>query len=504
MSFSQVKIGAIFSYILIALNAIYNLFITPYVLGCLGSEDFGVYQAMTSLTTSLMVFDLGMGGTVMRYIAKFIEEKKYKEISNFVCMSFIQAGVIVIILLFVSSIIYYKLGDIFDGGMSLDNIVVCKKLFIIQIAILAAHIIENILNGIITGYNRFAFGNGIKVIRIISRAILVYSFVYLYPSPETLVLVDLVIILLMLIMELIYIKRVLHFQYNYYYWDGSLFKESFYYTICLFLTSIVMQVNSNAANILIGAMKGPVLVAIYSMAVLINNMFCQLSSSVSGVLLPTAMNKIMSCQTKEEEVDIVQRFIIKVGRVQFAILGLFVCFFIAFGKDFILLWLGDKFIDVYYLSIVLMLPVLLELCVNVCVTILRVKNKLVFRTIVLSLGALITVIFSILGLKFSSYYSVAYATGLGTFISSVIVMNIYYFKVFHYNMIYVYIKIFSRLLPSFLLILVIAFGINHLFTLSWLNLFIECLLMGIISLPIIYWGGLNKDEKSMFSLKRLV
>lgn len=486
MKHSQVTFGAAFSYILIALNAIYNLVVTPFVIGCLGSEEFGVYQAMASLTTSLMVFDLGMGGTVMRYISKFIEEKRDKEISNYICMTFIQAFVIIVILLGVSFVLYAKIDVIFSSGMNDSNLTTCRNLFKIQIIILVSHILENILNGVITGYNHFIFGNGIKTVRLICRAVLVFVFIKKYPNAEALVYIDLLVIILMILLELLYIKKTLRVKFIYYRWDSNLFKESFSYTIWLFITSLIMQVNGNAANIIIGAIRGPVLVAVYSMALLVNNMFGQLSTSISGVLLPTAMNKIITSRDESEERDRMQEFIVKIGRIQFAILGTFVCCFVSYGKDFINLWLGNDFSDVYFLSIILMTPLLFELCVNVCVTILRAKNKLAFRTLALGIGSIFTIGLSIVGVKIYNYYAVAIVTSLSTLIFSVVVMNIYYHRSFHYNMWKIYLAIFKGILPALLIILGVNYIINMMIGMSWGLFAIKCALGIISSVLVLY------------------
>lgn len=67
----QVKIGVMLSYVLIILNTVYGLLITPYMIGQLGTSEYGVYKTISSLSSSLMVLDLGIGSTVMRFVAKY-------------------------------------------------------------------------------------------------------------------------------------------------------------------------------------------------------------------------------------------------------------------------------------------------------------------------------------------------------------------------------------------------------------------------------------------------
>lgn len=71
----QVRVGVVLSYGVIILNTLYGLFVTSYMVGKLGTSEYGVYKTISSLSASLMVLDLGIGSTVMRFVAKFVQLK---------------------------------------------------------------------------------------------------------------------------------------------------------------------------------------------------------------------------------------------------------------------------------------------------------------------------------------------------------------------------------------------------------------------------------------------
>jgi O-antigen/teichoic acid export membrane protein len=71
LKLNQVKSGAVLSYLLIICNSLYGFFITPYIIGRLGDAEYGVYKSIAALAGSVMVLDVGLGNTVMRYIAKY-------------------------------------------------------------------------------------------------------------------------------------------------------------------------------------------------------------------------------------------------------------------------------------------------------------------------------------------------------------------------------------------------------------------------------------------------
>lgn len=93
----QVVGGALLSYILIVLNAVYGLLITPYILSRLGTVEYGMYKTVASLSSSLMILDLGLGGTVTRYIAKYKSDNREKDIPNLIAILFLEATIVLLL-----------------------------------------------------------------------------------------------------------------------------------------------------------------------------------------------------------------------------------------------------------------------------------------------------------------------------------------------------------------------------------------------------------------------
>ena len=85
----------------------------------------------------------------------------------------------------------------------------------------------------------------------------------------------------------------------------------------------------------------------------------------------------------------IENYVVKIGRIQFMLIGAVLGSFIVLGKSFISVWMGDsltyEFSDAYYISVILMIPAVFEICINVCLAVLRASNKLKYRTAVLVL-----------------------------------------------------------------------------------------------------------------------
>lgn len=487
----QVKIGAAITYILIILNALYGVFVTPYLISSLGEVEYGIYKTISSLSASLMVLDLGVGGTIMRYVSKYRASRQEEKIPNFLAMMIVQAAIACCLLVVAGLLILSALESMYLGTLNSAQIKKAKVLFLLLLINMIFHIIQNFVNGIITGYNKFFFGNGIKLVRLLTRAVTIVALIGIFKNSIVIAAVDLILTIVFLIIELLYVFFRLKTQIKLTYWEKSLFLESGKYTMLMFLTSIAAQVNNNLDNVLIGSLAGPTFVTVYSVGLLIFTMYENLSTAISGVMLPSVSNLLESDHANLK----IQNLIVNVGRIQFMLLGATVVGFACIGREFIELWLGVGYEDAYIITLILMLPSLFELSVNVCLTVLRAKNMLTFRTLVLFASTLLNLLISIMAIKHWSYIGAALGTAASFIMGSLVVMNIYYHKKLKFPMI----KIYGRIVSRIWLCLVIS-GIALYITSKYINGGIFKLVINIVVFCAVYATtlllfGLKEEEK---------
>ena len=149
-----------------------------------------------------------------------------------------------------------------------------------------------------------------------------------------------------------------------------------------------------------------------------------------------------------------------------------------------------------------MIPSLFELCVNVCLAILRAKNKLVFRTCTLCISILLNAVVTILAVKYWSYIGAAVGTALSFIIGSVLVMNLFYYKKMHLPMIRIYGEIMRGILPCLITSGAVLFVVSRYIVGGWLalaiNIAIFCIVYGILLMLF----GLSTEEKRKVKICR--
>lgn len=489
---SQIKYGAILSYVLIVVNSLQGMFLAPYILSQIGDSSYGVYKAIASFSSTIMVLDLGIGTTVMRYTAKFRAERKSEDVANFAAMGLIEASIMALIVFAVSICIFCFLPSFYSDTFTSDEIALARILFLILAVNMVLVIVENVLSGIITGSNCFVFANGTKLFLLVFRIIASVALLQKWKSAVVLVLCTLVCSMITMVLQLYYIRNRLGIHIRLSKWDTTLFRESFSYTILMFIQTLAIQANGNIDNIVISKVIGPIAVAVYSFGIQMFNMYESLAMAFSNLMLPYVSKKISDGADNSE----LQQVVTRVGRMQFLVLGAALAGFICVGKDFIYLWLGKGYEDVYYLSLIMMVPVTFTLIQNVCLSILRAKNMMKFRTYCLLITATINAVLTIIGTQLFNYYAAAIGTGISVIVGSVIMMNIYYHKKLGFKVIKFYTDVLKRLVLCVVIPAIVIVLCGNIGSVSWIRLIVQIITYLIIYGVLVWVYGLSKDEKN--------
>ena len=499
MEKNQVKFGALLSYLLIIVNSFYGLVIAPFVLGTIGDSEYGVYKTIASMTASVAVLEFGLSGTLQRYLAKYRALKDEKSGYNFSAMCMIQALILILLMGVVGVVLYFMLESMYGESFSVEELHRAKQIFVVLILYVMLHLFENVFFGIITGYNQFIFSNSLKVFALLTKIGLYFIVLPIVRNSLAIVSISLLIEIITIVVEYLYVKMRLRHRIVLYKWDGAVFKESFIYTGLLFIQSIIIQFNGNIDNMVIGAVIGTTAVTVYSFSIQMFNMYETCATSVSSVVLPSVTKKIYEGATPRE----LEEYIVKFGRVQWAVLGAALGGFICFGREFFALWLGDGFEDCYPLSLILIVPITFPLIVNVCLAILKAKNLLVFRTIALAYSALLNALLTFIGTRIWGYWAAAAGTAVATVIGSIISLNIYYQIKLKINVFKLYLKI----LRGTTLCIGVAYGagllLNDLIApTGWFYFAVKAAAFIVVYAAGMFLFGLNKDEKASLIRKK--
>ena len=230
------------------------------------------------------------------------------------------------------------------------------------------------------------------------------------------------------------------------------------FSFFIFLNSVIDQINWNVDKFLLGMYKGTKTVAVYDVAAQINSFFINISTVVSSVFIPRVNRISVEENSNEKFTDL----FIKVGRIQFFVVFLFISGFVIFGKFFITTWAGSGYEESYYVLIILILSISIPLIQNLGIEILRAINMQVFRSVVYFIIAIGNVILSIYLCKIYGAIGAAMGTAFSLIIGNVFIMNIYYQKKVKLNIIAFW-KNIGKIIPSCVPALLLGTLINKVY-----------------------------------------
>lgn len=462
------KRGAILSYLSIILSTVVQLVYTPLLIRMLGQSEYGLYSLVSSVIGYLTVLDLGFGNAIVVFTAKYRANKEYKKEKKLHGMFLVIFCIIGLIAGLLGLLLYFNVPLLFGKTMTDIELHKAKIMMLILSFNLAITFPFSIYSSIITAYEKFTFQKVMSILNTLLKPVLMIPLLFLGYKSITMTVVITVVNIIVLLSNYFYCKRKLGVNIRFIGFDIKLFKTIFSYSFFIFLGVIVDKVNWSVDQFVLGAVSGTIAVSLYSVASQINTLFVNLSSAMSGVLLPK-MSKMIAKKASDKEMT---NEFIKVGRIQYLIIFLMASGFILFGKEFIMAWAGKDFATSYYIAVILILPLCVPLIQNLGISIMQAKNMHKFRSILLALIAVANIFISIPLAKAYGGIGSAIGTSLSLIIGNIIILNIYYHKKVGINVIEFWKSIIKMTIPMIIPIVAIVILMHFVTLHGYVNLIV--------------------------------
>ncbi|MDP4152158.1 MAG: oligosaccharide flippase family protein [Bacillota bacterium] len=491
---NQLKIGSVLTYLNVFLNIVVSLFLSPLTVSSLGQAQYGLYQLVWSTVGYMAVMDFGLTNSVVRYIAKYREKRDKRSEENFLSMVFIIYGVITLIVLAAGAALYFNLQNIFARSLSTGEITLARRLFVIMLFNMTMQIILNVFPAVINAYERFMFQRSLTIVRLILRTALLTVLLLSGFQSMAIALMDTSFTVIFFVIQIVYVFIVLKVRVRLNSFDTAFFKEVFSYSFFVFLAMIVDQVNWKVDQFIIGQRLGASDVAVYSIALQFPYYYMSFAGAISGVFLPAASKMAARGDDDDRFTDLM----IKTGRAQWFVLGIILLGFMAFGKQFLLLWMGDNFAQGYPIALMLMLALTIPLFQSVGISVQQAKRKHAFRSYVLLAMAVINVILTYIFVGMFGMIGAAVGTVISFILGNIVAMNVYYKKALNIDLKRFFTSISKGMLMASVITVLIGIVINMLPVGGWVGLGIKIAIFALTYLYVFGIVGLDKYEKEQY------
>ena len=493
MPTNQLKAGAALNYVILGLNALTGLLYTPYMLRMLGQNEFGIYTLAASVIAYLSLLDFGFGNAVIRYTARMrAQGDKEGQYSLFGTFTIIYS--IIGLIAFIAGIILWANTDnLFGTTMTANELEQTETVILLMVFNVAISFPLSIYGSIITAYENFIFLRIVSIIRIfVSTGVLILILYFGYKAIG-LVVVQTIFNLAGLLINAVYCHKRLRIKVRFNNFNWVLIREIAAYSFWIFLNVIMDRIYWSTGQFVLGVTAGPTTVAVYGIAITIMSIYMSYSTAIAGVLLP----RITSMVTRNASDHDISDLFIRTGRLQFIIMSLILSGFIVFGAPFIRIWAGSDYAGAYPIATIFLIALLIPLIQNVGITILQARNQMRFRSLLYVSIAIVTLGAQILLAPNYGGMGCAMAIGAALLFGQGLIMNIYYQRNQHIDIIKFWREI-GRMMPIPVLMTICGlYIVNTLPTLSLGQILLAMALYIAVYIPLFWMFSMNTYEREL-------
>jgi len=492
-STSQLKAGAVLSYLSMFIGYAVSILYTPVMLRLLGQSEYGLYNLVASVVSYLGLLSFGFGSAYVRYYSRYKVKDDEYSIAKLNGMFLIVFSLIGLIAVLAGSVLVFHVDLLFGEKLTVSELAKAKVLMAIMVLNMALSFPASVFNSYITANEEYVFQQLLQIMKTVVHPFVMLPVLLLGYKAIGMVVVTTILTISVEIANVVFCFRKLKMRFLFRSFDFSLMKEMTVFSSYIFLNMIIDQINWNVDKFIIGRFRGTVEVAVYGLAAQLNSYYMSLAMAVSYVFIPRINRMVAEVHDNGQLTNLFTR----VGRIQFILLSLVCSGFIFFGRPFLRMWAGNNYGGTYPITLILIVPVTFPLVQTIGLEIQKAKNMHKFRSWVYLFIAVGNVFLSIPLTKAYGGIGAALGTAVSLLIGNVLIMNWYYHSRVGLDIKYFWNHLF-KLVPALVLPAVAGILIrNHVD----LNNVVYFLVFGVVYVFIyfvsMWFLGMNQEEKDL-------
>lgn len=422
---SQLRAGVVLSYVNLLISTMIPFFYTPIVLKLLGQAEYGLYSLANSVIHYLSLLSFGFGNTITRYLSKYRAEGDLESERKTFGFFLLLYGGLSILVLIGGFFISQNTDLFFDQSLSSSELEKLKILTLIMTVNTALSFPHSAVNSVITAHERFVFRQCVDTIFTIAVPISNLIALYMGFASVGMAIVSLLIQIVTTIVHAYYCLNCLKLRPKFAMIPKTLIREMLGFSMFIFMATISEMLFWAADKVILGMLASAAAVAVYSIGGTFNSIVMSLSTSISSVLVPRITGMVVTDTPKAEWSDLV----VRVGRLQFIIVGLIISGFTVFGRAFIEMWAGPDYADSFWVAVLTLFPLCIPLIQNTALSIVTAQNKHQFRSVMYFCIAVANAVSTYLIVPYMGIMGAALCTCVSYLLGQGLIMNIYYYKV---------------------------------------------------------------------------
>ncbi len=489
------KVGVILSYVLMVFEVMSTLLLTPFIIRTLGQAEYGVYKLSVSINAYLLLLDLGISNSTIRYIAKYRANGDKLNERKFMGVVTIYYLIMALIALIIGSFLVGSFPKVFAKGLTAGEIALGQKLLGITMITSAITLATSAYSSTILAYERFYLSKGLAIFTILMK--MLFTFIALKGGMGSIgiVMVNLFLTILGRGAYVFFVIVKLKLKPLFKGINRDFLKEVFTYSSLILIQMIATQINASADQVLLGSLVAgsATIIAVYGVGTQVVQYFQTIGNAFSGVLFPGIVRLVEGKSSPPE----ICNEMVRIGRITFSVLGIIWAVFLLFGNQFIVLWAGSENSSAYYVTSILISAYLIIITEAVGTQVLWAKGKHKEQTFLKFGIVVLNVILTVVLIKWNPLFGATIGTFISLILGDIVVMNFVFKKKIGISLKQYYKGLFKGILPCLLATLVAGVLVRQLTLSGWMGFIINALIMVMVYGICMILFGFNKYEKNL-------
>lgn len=407
MNKRELSRGAIISYLTIIVNILTGLLYTPWMIHKIGDSNYALYNLAISII-GIFMMDFGLSASTSRFLSQYYAENDEEKANNFMGLTLKLYLYLDIILFFVMIVLYFFLPYIYKS-LTIQELETFKNLFVIVAfySLISFPLLN--LNGVLIAKEKFIAIKLCGLLQKLFTVILVVISLYLGGNVYELVLANAVGNIAFSFIKLFLVKKN-GVKFKVSYKSKRMQKELIFFSIWSTIVQILQRCIFSIAPTLLAMFVNSREIVFFSLASTIEGYVWTIGDAINGMFMP----QIAKIELEDEKDNKITNLMCKVGKYQTYIVGAIFIVFLLIGQDFVTLWMGEGYKEVYICTIFIIFPALIDVPQQIGKTVMLIRNQVKLEALIyifmvgiyIPLAGVLTKIYGVIGTAFS--ISIAY------------------------------------------------------------------------------------------------
>jgi O-antigen/teichoic acid export membrane protein len=276
-------------YLAYAVDAVLGLLMLPFNLEHLGKPLYGLWVLTASVTTSFALLDLGYGGSLVRFIARYRALRDTKALNEILSTLVVVYAAIGVATLAVAAL----LAPFLDSAFAIDpsQVAMARQLLLIISVFIAGRFAFSVFGGVIVGFQRYHLNNVVSIVVSVAVAAVNVAVLLAGGGLVALVATTTGVRLLGLLLYRRNAYRVYPaMRIRVRDFSRARLREVSGFSVYMLLLQLGHTLNYAVDTLVIGAFIGPAAVAVWAPAQRLSELLTRLTNQLNAALFPLVVD----------------------------------------------------------------------------------------------------------------------------------------------------------------------------------------------------------------------